>query len=77
VAVVGIVDEISGEVPRAFVVLKPQSKLTEDDIMDYVKSKVANYKQLRGGVKFIKTIPRNPSGKILRKDLKLIDEQYD
>jgi 4-coumarate--CoA ligase len=77
VAVVGVMDEISGEVPRAFVVLKPESKLTADDIAKYVKSKVVHYKQLKGGVKFIDAIPRNPGGKILRKDLKMIGENYD
>jgi 4-coumarate--CoA ligase len=70
VAVSGIPDEMAGELPKAFIVLKENAKLTETDIVDYVKAKVAKYKQLKGGVTFLKAIPRNPSGKILRKDLK-------
>jgi 4-coumarate--CoA ligase len=73
VAVTGIADEVAGEIPKAFVVLKPNSKLTQQDILDYVKGKVVKYKQLKGGVKFLKAIPRNPSGKIMRKELDKID----
>ena len=38
--------------------------------MDWVASNVAGYKRLRGGVVFIDAIPKSPSGKILRKDLR-------
>lgn len=72
VAVVGILDDLSGELPKAFVVKKNLVNLTEEDIVDYIKSKVAPYKQLRGGVKFIDLIPRNPAGKILRNELKIV-----
>ena len=44
--------------------------LTERQVEDYVKGRVAEYKQLAGGVKFIKEIPKSPSGKILRRLLK-------
>jgi 4-coumarate--CoA ligase len=37
-----------------------------------VAKQVAKYKQLRGGVVFIPAIPKSPSGKILRKDLRLM-----
>lgn len=70
-AVVGIPDTLAGEVPRAYVVLKPGSKLTDEDVARYVNSKVTHYKKLVGGVRFIEAIPRNPSGKILRNQLKL------
>jgi 4-coumarate--CoA ligase len=69
VAVTGVLDEVAGELPKAFIVLKPNSKLTEQDILDYVKGKVVKYKQLKGGVTFVKAIPRNPAGKIMRKEL--------
>ncbi|XP_018319915.1 probable 4-coumarate--CoA ligase 1 [Agrilus planipennis] len=72
VAVVGIPDALAGEVPRAFVVKKPNSHLKEQDVLEFVNSKVARYKKLAGGVKFLDTIPRNPSGKILRHELKIV-----
>ncbi|KAJ4297499.1 hypothetical protein N0V90_005391 [Kalmusia sp. IMI 367209] len=69
-AVIGIeVDDGRGELPRAYVVAD-ETKISEEDIKAWVKSKVANHKQLRGGVVFLKTIPKSPSGKILRKDLR-------
>ncbi|XP_046468713.1 uncharacterized protein [Neodiprion pinetum] len=72
-AVIGIPDERSGELPRAFVLLKKDKTLKEKDVQDFVKGKVSEYKELKGGVIFVDTIPKNPSGKILRRVLK---EQY-
>ena len=65
----GVDDERFGELPRAFVV-RSSDDLTEQQVEDYVKGRVAEYKQLTGGVKFIKEIPKSPSGKILRRLLK-------
>ncbi|PHH82205.1 hypothetical protein CDD82_6692 [Ophiocordyceps australis] len=60
------------EVPRAFVVLTPEAKgiVSEAQIIHYVKARVAGYKQLRGGVAFVDSVPRSPSGKILRKQMR-------
>lgn len=71
VAVVGVPDTLAGEVPRAYVVRQPGMNINEEDIQRMVNSKVTHYKKLVGGVKFIETIPRNPSGKILRNELKI------
>jgi acyl-CoA synthetase (AMP-forming)/AMP-acid ligase II len=70
-AVIGVQQEDT-EVPRAYVVLAPPAvgKLTEEDVARYVQSKVAGYKRLRGGVKFVDAVPRSPSGKILRKEVR-------
>ena len=65
----GVDDERSGELPRAFVV-RSSDDLTEQQVEDYVKGQVAEHKQLKGGVKFIKEIPKSASGKILRRLLK-------
>lgn len=73
VAVVGIPDTLAGEVPRAYVVKKVDVKITEDDIIKYVNPKVIHYKKLAGGVRFVNSIPRNPNGKILRNELKVIN----
>jgi len=44
--------------------------LTESEIQEWVAKQVSNSKRLRGGVIFIEAIPKSPSGKILRKDLR-------
>lgn len=53
--------------PRAYVVLKQGSRAAADDICTWVSSRTASYKHLNGGVFFIDSIPRNASGKILRR----------
>lgn len=70
-AVIGLPDDDAGELPKAFVALKPGSSATPEELEKYVASRVVSYKRLRGGVSFLRVIPRSPSGKILRKDLKL------
>lgn len=74
VAVVGIPDTLAGELPRAYVVKKLDSKCTEDVVLNHVNPKVAPYKKLNGGVRFIEAIPRNPSGKVMRNELKVLGE---
>jgi acyl-CoA synthetase (AMP-forming)/AMP-acid ligase II len=69
-AVIGVdTDDGTNEVPRAYVVAD-KNKITEEQIKEYVKKNVASHKQLRGGVVFLDAIPKSPSGKILRKDLR-------
>lgn len=72
VAVVGIPDPLAGEIPRAFVVLKTNYKLTEKQVYDVVAEKLVKYKRLEGGVVFIDSIPRNAAGKIMRNELKVL-----
>lgn len=69
-AVVGVPHPISGEVPRAFVVTKDKDAVTEAELKDFVAKKVAKYKRLEGGVTFLDAIPKNASGKILRREVK-------
>ena len=66
-AVVPLENEDCGEIPRAFVVLKAPA--TADELMTYVGERVAPYKKVRR-VDFIETIPKSPSGKILRRLLR-------
>jgi len=73
-AVIGIAHEQHGEVPRAYVVAKPNVKLDVEQLNEFVGSKVAEYKRIRGGIEIIDAIPKNASGKILRRQLKL---QYE
>lgn len=70
-AVVGAPNERHGEVPVAFVVLQPGSKLTAEEIISFVEPKVAPFKRITG-VKFVDAIPRNAGGKVLRTELKAI-----
>ncbi len=47
-----------------------RSTISEDDIKKYVKDALASHKQLRGGVIYLDAIPKSPSGKILRRELR-------
>ncbi|OGO52763.1 MAG: hypothetical protein A2148_05085 [Chloroflexi bacterium RBG_16_68_14] len=67
-AVIPKPDFESGEVPKAFVVLKDGQQATADEIMLFVAERVAPYKKLRE-VEFVQSIPKTLSGKILRRDL--------
>lgn len=69
-AVIGIPHPTAGESPRAYVVSK-NGALTEKEVKEFVAKKVAEYKRLEGGVEFIEAIPKNATGKILRRELKL------
>lgn len=69
-AVIGIPDERSGEVPKAFVVRQPgHESLTADEVKDYVRPQVAPYKQIEI-VEFIDAVPKSLAGKILRRMLR-------
>lgn len=68
-AVVGVPDDRTGEKPLGFVVLKRGTSATESELKDFVAERVAPFKKL-GGVRFVDSIPKNPSGKILRRIIK-------
>ncbi|VAI56195.1 unnamed protein product [Triticum turgidum subsp. durum] len=68
-AVVSLKDDLAGEVPVAFVMRIEGSEITEDDIKKFVAKEVVFYKRIHK-VFFTDSIPKNPSGKILRKDLR-------
>ncbi|XP_043699303.1 4-coumarate--CoA ligase-like 1 [Telopea speciosissima] len=68
-AVVPLPDEEAGEFPAACVVMNPNAKDSEKDIMNYVGSNVASYKKIRV-VQFVDSIPKSPSGKIMRRFLR-------
>ncbi|KAF5009746.1 hypothetical protein FDECE_4092 [Fusarium decemcellulare] len=74
-AVIGIADERSGEVPLAFVVKGKEatdisSGEVETSIRKHVEEHKARHKWLKGGIRFLETIPKSPSGKILRRLLR-------
>jgi acyl-CoA synthetase (AMP-forming)/AMP-acid ligase II len=68
-AVFGLVDESAGERPVAVVQLNPDQPVSEDELRQFVAGTLATYKHLRRVV-FADTIPRLPSGKVLRRRLR-------
>jgi fatty-acyl-CoA synthase len=75
-AAIGVEDERFGQRLKAFVVLRKGAELSEDDIKDYVKQNLANYKVPREVV-FLDELPRNPTGKVLKRELAASDEDGD
>ena len=71
-------DEQAGEVPVAFVVKANGGAITEEDVKQFISKLVVFYKRLKR-VFFVNAIPKAPSGKILRKQLraKLANGAYD
>ncbi|KAI9743963.1 MAG: hypothetical protein M1818_002697 [Claussenomyces sp. TS43310] len=78
-AVIPILDETSGELPKAFVIKSPAASSDDDatlsqSIHAYLEPLVAPYKYLKGGIEFVAAIPKNASGKILKNELKAAEE---
>ena len=69
VAVIGVPDEKWGEAVKACVVVKKGEELSEAEVIAHAREHIAGYKCPKS-VDFIDALPRNPSGKILRKDLR-------
>ena len=69
---IGVEDKDFGQRLRAFVVLKDGAALTEDAVKDYVRNHLARYKVPREVI-FIAELPRNPTGKILKRELRQIE----
>jgi acyl-CoA synthetase (AMP-forming)/AMP-acid ligase II len=68
-AVVGIPDEKWGETVMGFVILAEDASISEDEIIAYSREKIAGFKCPKT-IKFINEIPRNPTGKVLRRELR-------
>lgn len=69
VAVIGIPDDRWGETVKALIVPKPGTEPAADEIVEWAKERLAGYKRPRS-VDFVESIPRNPSGKILKRQLR-------
>jgi fatty-acyl-CoA synthase len=68
-AVIGVPDAEWGETLRAFVVLREGKQLTEADVVEFCREGLADYKRPRK-VTFMTELPRNPTGKILKRELR-------
>ena len=66
VAVVGVSDEEFGQRLRAYIVVRPGGSLTERDVRDYVRNRLARFKVPRD-VLFVDALPRNAGGKVLKR----------
>jgi len=69
---VGVPDSYRGETVKAFVVLKEGESMTDQEVIDYCKEKLAKYKVPKL-VEFIDTLPKSNVGKILRKELRQME----
>ncbi len=67
VAVIGVSDPVKGEVPKAFVTLKPGFEVREGDLLDYCKKNLAPYKIPK--IVFWEELPKSTTGKIMKKEL--------
>ncbi len=61
-------DDESGEIPKAFVLLREGHETSVEDLMRFVEQRVAPYKKVRE-IEFVEAIPKTASGKILRREL--------
>jgi acyl-CoA synthetase (AMP-forming)/AMP-acid ligase II len=68
-AVFGVADDRSGEVPAAAVQLAPDTEATTEELLQLVSEQLAAYKRLHHVV-FVESVPRTPSGKVLRRTLR-------
>jgi long-chain acyl-CoA synthetase len=68
-AVIGKPDTEAGEIPMAFVVVRAGVTLGVEELLGFIAGRLAGYKRIRE-VEFVDAIPKNPSGKILRRVLK-------
>ncbi|KAF2455093.1 putative AMP-binding enzyme [Lineolata rhizophorae] len=70
-AVIGVKFGRDGsEYPRAYVVLAKGARMTEKEVARFCNGRLARYKGLEGGVRFVEFIPKNASGKILKKKIR-------
>ncbi|MEW6351331.1 MAG: long-chain fatty acid--CoA ligase [Thermodesulfobacteriota bacterium] len=72
--VIGVPDERSGERIKAYVVLKEGQTATSEEIIDFCKQNLVHYKVPKF-VEFVKDLPKSPVGKILRKELRRMDQE--
>jgi long-chain acyl-CoA synthetase len=71
---IGVSDTYRGETVKAYVVIKPGQTLSEKEVIDYCRKNLAAYKAPRGIV-FVDELPKTAVGKILRREIKRIDEE--
>jgi len=74
-AVIGVQHPVSGEIPKAFVILKENETVTQKELVSLCKDKLAHYKVPRK-IEFVSSFPLSPSGKILRRKLREMEKEH-
>jgi long-chain acyl-CoA synthetase len=74
VAVIGVPDVHLGERVKAFIMPAEPGALTEQDVKDFLKDKIAKYK-IPEFVEFVADLPRNPTGKVMKKELRRMEQE--
>ena len=69
VAVIGVPDDKWGEAVKAIVVKKPATQVTPEELIAFTRERIAGYKVPRS-IDFVDTLPRTPTGKILKRELR-------
>ncbi len=69
ISVIGVADERLGEVGKAFVVLRPGASATEQELIDWARANIANFKVPRS-IEFRAALPTSPQGKVLKDELR-------
>jgi fatty-acyl-CoA synthase len=69
VVVIAVPDAKWGELPKAVVVLKPEAKVTEDELLEFCRSRLSHYKCPRS-VDFLDSLPKTGTGKVLKRELR-------
>jgi long-chain acyl-CoA synthetase len=69
VAVVGVADDRWGETVKALIVLRAGEVASADELVAFARERIASYKLPRI-VEFVDDLPRTPSGKVLKRDLR-------
>lgn len=68
-AVIPVPDDKWGEVPKAFVIAKPASSLSETELLEFCRSQIAHYK-CPHSIEFVESLPKTATGKVLKKNLR-------
>ena len=71
-AVGRVLDDVKGELPKAYVVLRPGAAATEDEVVNYCREHLAAYKVPRS-IQFVEALPTTSSGKVMRRELSTLD----
>lgn len=70
-AVIGLPNQRCGEIPKAFVIVKKGSKVSEEDVKKFVKDRVSEYKQLQGKIFMYENVNQRIYD-VLKFDIKLL-----